>query len=669
MKTISFCALLFVLLISTNLFAQEVVELSSPSGKIVLRAGLEDDKFVYGIIYNDTVRMEHCELGYVFAGGDTCTQFDIQYFERTSFDETWEPRWGQYRSIRNNYNQTSVVLKQLNSERLIIVVFRAYDDGIAFRYKNLESVDSITIMSEETQFAFKEDLETWWIWADYDTYEKLYNKTKLSECEHVAAPVTLKSKSGVYYCICEADIDNYSSMNLFKTDSLTFKANLVPWADGTKVKTTGRFESPWRVVLIADDPGGLIESSTLYNLNDPPTFKELDWIKPAKYIGIWWEMHLGISDWGMADGRHGATTENTIKHIDFAAKNHFDAVLIEGWNTGWEDWGKQGAFDFVTPYSDFDIDSVVRYAKNRNIEIIGHHETGGDIISYESNLEKAFEYYKNHNIRYVKTGYAGGIIPSGESHHGQFMVNHYNKVMRTAMDYGIMLIVHEPIVPSGLARTYPNLLSFEGVRGMEWNAWSDGNPPSHTCIIPFTRGIAGPIDYTPGIFDIDFSNSIKEKKKWNSLDNGDNAVHSTIANQIALMIVLYSPVIMAADLIDNYSDHPALEIVKMIPATWDDTKVLKSEIGEYVVIARRSGKKWFVAGITNEQKRGVEINLIDFLEKDSEYNCFYIIDHLLSHYENSPETYLMGNKTIITNETTNIQMKEGGGFVMIFEQK
>ncbi|MBN2778891.1 MAG: glycoside hydrolase family 97 protein [Bacteroidales bacterium] len=669
MKALFCYTLFFVLIASTNFLAQEMVELSSPSGKIVLRAGIEDNKFVYGIIYNDTVRMEHCELGYVYADGDSCTKLDIHIFQERTVDEIWKPKWGQYSSIKNNFNEMSVVLNQVDSDRQIQIIFRAYDDAIAFRYKNLDSVDSITIMSEETQFGFKEDLETWWIWADYDTYEKLYNKTKLSECEHVAAPVTLKSKSGVYYCICEADIDNYSSMNLFKIDSLTFKSNLCPWSDGTKVKTKGGFESPWRVILITDNPGDLIESSTLYNLNDPPAIKELDWVKPVKYVGIWWEMHLGLSDWGMADGRHGATTENSIKYIDFAAENNFDAVLIEGWNTGWEDWGKQGAFDFVTPYSDFDIDSVVRYAKKRNIEIIGHHETGGDIISYERNLEKAFEYYKKHNIRYVKTGYAGGIIPSGESHHGQFMVNHYNKVMRTAMDYGIMLIVHEPVVPSGLARTYPNLLSFEGVRGMEWNAWSEGNPPSHTCIIPFTRGIAGPIDYTPGIFDIDLSNYIIKKKKWNSLDNGENAVHSTIANQIALMIILYSPVIMAADLVENYNNHPALNIVKMIPATWDDTKVLKSEIGEYIVIARRSGDKWFVAGITNEQERGVEINLNDFLNKNQEYDCSYITDHLLSHYEKFPEKYLMGNKVFTANESANTQMKEGGGFVMIFEPK
>ncbi|PLX07451.1 MAG: alpha-glucosidase [Marinilabiliales bacterium] len=664
------CLNIFLLLfISILVLSQERVELQSPSGEIIIRAGIEDDSFVYGLIYKDTVRIEHAELGYVFANGDSCKKLDIHTYEERTVDEIWEPKWGQYSSIRNNYNEIYVVLNQVNSDRQIEVIFRAYDDGVAFRYKSHDATDSIVIISEETKFRFKEDMDVWWIWADYNTYEKLYKKTKLSECEHVAAPVTLKSQSGVYYSICEADIDNYSSMTLLKTDLFEFKTNLVPWADGTKVKTSGGFESPWRVILVADNPGDLIESSILYNLNEPPSKQDLDWIEPAKYVGIWWEMHLGISDWGISKNRHAATTENTIQYIDFAAKNGFDAVLIEGWNTGWEDWGKAEAFYFSTPYPDFDIDSIVRYAKSKDIEIIGHHETGGDILSYEKNIEKAFQFYQNHGIKYVKTGYAGGIKPEGESHHGQFMVNHYNKVMRTAMYYGIMLDVHEPVIPSGLARTYPNLLSFEGVRGMEWNAWSEGNPPSHTCIIPFTRGIAGPIDYTPGIFDIDFSNSLSEKKKWNDLDDGKTAVHSTLSNQIALMVVLYSPVLMAADLIDNYKNHPALEIVKEIPATWDDTKVLSSEIGEYIVIARRSGDKWFVAGITNENRRGVLINLPEFLEPDKTYDCFYIKDHLLSHYEKYPEKYLIGHKTFKSNETPDVQMKEGGGFVMIFEEK
>ncbi len=649
--------------------SQNVKLLKSPSDNIHLNAEIIDSRFCYSVSYNDTTLISPSHLGYVFSDNDSCVEFVVDTCIYSCHDEYWEPLWGQYSRIRNNYNEMFVKLLQPNKNRKLNIRFRTYDDGIAFRYEFPDNPNSLTIMSEETYFNFADDFDSWWIWADYNTYEKLYSKNPISECEHVAVPYTMKTESRVHLCVHEANIDNYSSMTLIKADSLCFKSNLAPWADGTKVKTNGEFVSPWRVVLITDKPGGLIESSLIYNLNEKPVEKDLSWIKPVTYIGIWWEMHLGVSEWGIAGGRHGATTENTLRYIDFAAENNIDAVLIEGWNTGWENWGKPEAFDFVTPYPDYKIKKIARYARKKGVEIIGHHETGGDIIAYENNLEKAFKFYKKLGIKYVKTGYAGPINPPEESHHGQYMINHYNKVMRTAMKYEIMLDVHEPIIPSGLSRTFPNLMSFEGVRGMEWNAWSEGNPPSHTCIIPFTRGLAGPIDYTPAIFDIDFSNSIERKKSWNILDSTKTSVHATISNQIALMLVLYSPLLMAADLIENYDQHPLFEFVKQIPPTWDDTKVLYSEIGEYIVIARRSGEKWFVAGINNDNARDIYLEYNCFLSPDLEYNMILLKDHPLAHYEENPEKYVVEEELVKFNKRTEVRMKEGGGFLIILEPK
>jgi len=644
-------------------------EMISPSGNIKIQTQNKETGFYYSVSFNGEILITPSQLGYVFAENDSCSKFVVKNYLDTTVDETWNPLWGQYSEIRNNYNEMLVELAQLENERKLNIRFRAFDDGIAFRYEFPENTKNLTVASEETYFNFADDFDSWWIWADYNTYEKLYSKNNLSELDHVAAPFTIKTSSGAYMCVHEANIDNYSSMTLLKTDSLTFKSNLAPWSDGTKVKTEGSFVSPWRVVVISDKPGGLIESSLILNLNDKPAETDLSWIKPITYIGVWWEMHLGISEWGIDGDRHGATTENTKRYIDFAAENGIDAVLIEGWNTGWEDWGKPNAFDFVTPYPDFKIKKLVKYARKKGVEIIGHHETGGDIIAYENSLDKAFRYYQKLGIKYVKTGYAGPINPPEESHHGQYMINHYNKVMRTAMKYDIMLDVHEPVIPSGLGRTYPNLMSFEGVRGMEWNAWSDGNPPSHTCIIPFTRGVAGPIDYTPAIFDVDLSNSKNKSKSWNELDKGNNSVHSTISNQIALLIVLYSPMQMAADLIENYKEHSAFEIVKQIPPTWDDTRVLYSEIGECVVLARRSGDKWFVAGINNEYARSVYLEYDALLTADVEYNVTLLKDHMNAHYEDNPEKYVIETDNVISTSNIEIQMNEGGGFVMIFEPK
>ena len=660
--------LFLILLFSSNLFAENEITIESPSGNLTVNIKTENNRLVYCSSYKNEHIINYSNLGFVLKNNDSLCFFRILKSDKVSFDETWKPVWGQYSSIRNNYIQLTLHLQDTRKNRFLDVSFRVYDDGFAFQYNFPEHNPEVIIISEESNYSFSENNKCWWIWADYNTLEKLYNNTSLKEASHVATPFTMKTAKGTYICIHEAALDDYSSMTLKQDlkDSLSFKVNLVPWADGSAVKTSAPFKTPWRVVFISSSAGGLAESSLLQNLNEPSVISDCSWIKPIKYIGIWWEMHLGISAWAMNSGRHGATTENAKRYIDFAASNGIEGLVVEGWNTGWENWGAKDAFDFVTSYPDFNIREVVEYARSKGVEIIGHHETGGDIVAYEKNLENAFSFYNSIGIKYVKTGYAGPVNPPTENHHGQYMIRHYNKVMRTAANYKIMLDVHEPVIPSGLSRTYPNLMTFEGVRGMEWNAWSEGNPPSHTCTLPFTRGLAGPMDYTPGIFDISEQKFADKRVKWNGPDTGKTSAHSTLCNQIALMVVLYSPLQMAADLIENYENHPAFKFVSQIPTTWDETIVLDAKIGEHIVIARRKGNKWFIAGITNENSRVLSIDF-NFLEKNRTYTLNKCFDSDNAHYENKPAEFVISRETVNSTSNIKIRMAEGGGFIMILE--
>jgi alpha-glucosidase len=596
----------------------------------------------------------------VLKGNDSLNRFRWIKNKTKYKNENWKPVWGQSSLIKNEYNEIKIELRDFKG-RLLNFYMRAYDDGFAFRYEtpNQPGITDIVIMSEESRISFNGKYECWWSWADYNTLEKLFYHTPLDSATHVATPFTLKRSNNVYLSIHEAAIENYSTMTLKRDGEQNYKINLAPWADGTLVKTKTPMFSPWRAIIIADKPGGLIESNLITNLNDTCQIKDVSWIKPMTYVGIWWEMHLGISKWILGE-KHGATTENAKRYIDFASKHYVKGVLIEGWNTGWENWGKKDAFDFVTPYKDFNLKEVVKYAKTKGVEIIGHHETGGDTESYEKHIEEAFAFYKMLGINIVKTGYAGPVVPVGEYHHGQCMVQHYNKVMKLAAKYKLMLDVHEPIVLSGLSRTYPNLMTAEGVRGMEWNAWSDGNPPSHTCTLPFTRGIAGPMDYTPGIFDIDLSAHSKEREKWNSLDKGNSAVHSTIANQLALMLVLYSPLQMAADLPENYEGNKAFSFIENLPTTWDETKVIDASIGEYLIIARRKENNWFVGAITNENKRELIISL-NFLENNKEYNANIYSDGNDADFETNPESLLINEMKIVSTDSVTLKLARGGG--------
>lgn len=660
--------LVIFLFITKSIFVYAKSEtLISPNGNVKVVFALENARAGFDVSFNGKSVVRSISLGFVLEGNDSLTKFSMNscsYFEKRN---TWKTVWGQSSEIVENYSELKISLNDLTQNRTLILSLRAYDDGFAFRYEipAQEKVHIIHVISEESRFALVGKYSCWWSWADYGTLEKQYYHTSLDSAKHVAVPFTLRRNDDVYVSIHEAAIDDYSSMTLKQEegDANSYKVNLVPWAFSVQVKAVDSLRTPWRAFIFAKKPGDLIESNLILNLNEPCKLEDVSWIKPMNYIGIWWEMHLGISTWTPGD-RHGATTENAKRYIDFAAANGIKGVLIEGWNTGWEEWGKKDAFDFVTPTADFDLKDVVEYARSKGVEIIGHHETGGDTESYEKHLEAAFSLYSKLGIHVVKTGYAGSVTPEGELHHGQCMVRHYNKVMRLAAKYHIMLDVHEPIVLSGLSRTYPNLMTAEGVRGMEWNAWSEGNMPSHTATIPFTRGIAGPIDYTPGIFDIDLSAHKGDRMKWNSLDKGSTSVHSTLSNQLALMVVLYSPLQMAADLPENYEKHPAFEFIKNLPTTWDETHVREAAIGEYVTIARRSSDVWYVAGITNEQAREAEIDL-SFLPKGVGYTARLCKDAPDADYQANPEAYVIEEKNVISTDILRVTLAPGGGFFLI----
>jgi hypothetical protein len=445
-------------------------------------------------------------------------------------------------------------------------------------------------------------------------------------------------------------------------ENFLFQSELVGNDSGIKVKTKTPFVTPWRLILIGDVAGDLISSRTILNLNEPNVIEDVSWIKPSKYVGIWWEMHIGKSTWNYKSGKHGATTENAKKYIDFASKNGIGAVLIEGWNTGWEDWfgnhDREGIFDFITPYPDYNLQEVVRYAKEKNVQIIMHHETSAAIQTYEKQLDTAFALCKSLGIHAVKTGYVGQILPDGEYHFGQWMVNHFEKVMKKAAEYHLMIDVHEGIKQTGLRRTYPNIVSAEGLRGQEFNAWSPdgGNPPEHLTIIPFTRMLAGPIDYTPGIFDIKFDKYKKE-----------NQVNTTLAHQLAIYVVIYSPLQMAADLPENYNGHPAYQFIRDVGVDWDTSVVINGEIADFVTIARkeRNTDKWFLGSITDENERSFDI-LLNFLDTGKEYEATVYSDADDSHWDKNPTAYLIENKIVVSTDTLILKLAAGGGTAISF---
>lgn len=651
------------------------ITVSSPDGKTELMFNLSDSSISYEVYFEGKELLASSNLGFEFQNQAPLKEnFRIVNHEITETKGSWKQVWGQNKRIDNNYKEAFIQLEEkTKAKRKLNLRFKVYDDGLGFRYEMPEQtgIDSLFITHEKTEFNLTQDYSTWFIPANYSSYEALYQNKPCSEVKSANTPITFEAiDETLFLSIHEANLSNYAGMTLKKQKegSLNFAVDLVPWPDGVKVKTELPMQTPWRSIQITSSAEALVESSLILNLNEPNMLEDVSWIEPAKYIGVWWSMHLGTETWTLGD-RHGATTENMKRYIDFAAENGIEAVLAEGWSTGWEEWGQAKAFDFVTAYPDFDLPEIVKYAESKAVEIIGHHETGGDAPYYEEQLEKALQLYHDLGIRYVKTGYAGPIQPRGHYHHGQAMVNHYRKVVELAAKYQIMLDVHEPIKPTGLRRTYPNMMTREGARGMEWNGWSEGNPPEHHVILPFTRLLAGPMDYNPGIFDLRYKNA-KNRVKWNGLDKGQSRTNTTLAKQLALFVVLYSPLQMASDVVENYKNHPAFQFINDVPADWECSKVLNGKIGDYITMARKdiNSKDWYLGSISDEHNRNFKVAL-DFLDPNTTYKAEIYRDTEDSHWESNPYAYEIISETYKSTDHLMLNLAAGGGQAIRFTPK
>ena len=681
MRSISFLVIILFGFISCNQKTSIITKVASPNNKINLQFILSPKgELSYNVIYNNSIVIDTSHLSFELKDQPALKDgFEILKTFSNAFNETWQMQWGEQIDVKNNYNQLIVELQEIKKpNRKLNIEFKTYDDGLGFRYifPEQDNLKEVIITDENTQFNLTEDYKVWWIPGDWDIYEHLYNTTFLSEIDalsyvkhtHLAqtyipenavnTPVTMRSKNGLHLSFHEAGLIDYSGMTLkVDTDKLILTSELVGSdITGYKVKRTVPFATPWRTIQIAEKATELIESKLILNLNEPNKLKNVSWFKPAKYTGIWWEMHLGKSSWDIASGKHGATTKNAKDLIDFSSKNNIGGILIEGWNTGWGN--EEGGFDFITPYSDYNLQEIVHYGKEKGVEIIMHHETYGGVENYSKQQDTAYALMQSLGIHSVKTGYVGKILPKGEYHHGQYMVNHYNNTVIKAAKYQIAINAHEPIKATGLRRTYPNTISREGLRGQEFNAWASdgGNPPEHLPIVAFTRMLAGPIDFTPGIFDIKFD---KYKK--------NNQVNTTLAHQLALYVVIYSPIQMVPDLTENYQDQPAFQFIEDMVVDWQKTIVINGEIGEFVTIARKdkNSNNWFLGSITNKTKRAFKIAL-DFLDKNSDYKAIIYKDGKDAHWDKNPTSIII-EKIIVNNRSTiNINSAEGGGTAISF---
>jgi len=669
--TISTC--LFLLTIFSCVPKERThVSVHSPNKQLEVFFEEMDSGLYYSVKLADNEVVSRSKLGFEFKGlAPLEKNLKIVDVVNSAKDESWQQVWGEKKVVRNNYQEAIIMLQEeMAPKRMLNIIFRVFDDGIGFRYEipRQEGMDSIFITNELTEFNLAQDYSTWFIPANFDSYEFLYQNKPASQVESANTPVTFESAGqNIFISIHEANLTNYAGMTLKKREAAKpiFKADLVPWPDGIKVRAVAPIKTPWRTIQLCSSPEKLIESSLILNLNEPNQLQDVSWIKPAKYIGIWWGMHLGIYTWAYGD-RHGATTDRMKEYIDFAAENNIQGVLAEGWNTGWENWGQPHAFDMVTPYDDFDLEEITSYAKTKGVDIIGHHETGGDAEYYEQQMEKAFQLCNKFGINYVKTGYAGTIRPLKQFHHGQYMVNHYRKVVETAAKYHIMLDVHEPIKPTGIRRTYPNMMTREGVRGMEWNAWESGNAPEHHVVLPFTRILAGPVDYTPGIFDALYQNA-GERSKWNSY-SGESRLHTTLSKQLALFVVFYSPLQMASDLIKNYKGQPAFQFIRDVPTDWEYTKVLNAKIGDYLAIVRKDmgSDDWYLGSITDENSRNFNLKL-DFLDPNITYTAEVYADTEESDWKSNPMAYTIKKQIITSKDSIEVNLAPGGGQAIRFK--
>ena len=690
---------LLALFASSALMAEE--KITSPNGQIKLTFSVSaQGEPVYELSYKDKVVIKPSKLGLELKDDPgLMTGFAIADVKTSTFDETWEPVWGEVKQIRNHYNEMAVTLKQAAQNRNIVIRFRVFDDGLGFRYEFplQKNLNYFVIKEEHTQFAMAGDHKAFWIPGDYDTQEYDYTESKLSEIRGlmegaitgnasqtqfsptgVQTSLQMKTDDGLYINLHEAALVDYSCMHLNLDDkNLVFESWLTPDAQGNKGYLQAPCVSPWRTVIVSDDARDILASKITLNLNEPCAYEDVSWIKPVKYVGVWWEMIAGKSTWAYTDdlpsvklgetdytktkpnGRHGANNENVKKYIDFAAENGLDQVLVEGWNEGWEDWfghSKDYVFDFVTPYPDFDVKMLNEYAHSKGVRLMMHHETSSSVRNYERHLDKAYQFMVDNGYNAVKSGYVGNIIPRGEHHYGQWMNNHYLYAVKKAAEYKICVNGHEAVRPTGLCRTYPNLIGNESARGTEYEAFG-GSKPFHTTLLPFNRLIGGPMDYTPGIFDI-------ELKFMGDLPHGQ--VQTTLAKQLALYVTLYSPLQMAADLVDNYKKHmDAFQFIKDVAVDWDDSKYIEAEPGDYITVARKAKgtNNWFVGGITDENARTASFAL-DFLDAGKKYIATLYADGKDADYQKNPTSYQIKKGVVTAKTKMNIKEARSGGFAL-----
>ncbi len=662
----------FFLIIAGSVTAKEVA-VKSPDGQIVLKVGVERGVPHYTIAYDGKIVVMPSRLGMRFKLAAPLDEgMRVGKVTRASLDRRWEQPWGERRKMREHYNEVLVPFIEVASKGGVsngfAVRFRVFNDGVGFRYEipPQDSRTHLEIVDELTEFAMDPASTTWWIPArGWNRYEYLYKTTPLAEVGRANTPITLKTPDGIHLSLHEAALVDYAGMSLDQKRPGLLKADLAPWSDGVLVKAEAPFHSPWRTIQIAPDAVRLINSDLILNLNEPNKLGDVSWVEKGKYVGIWWGMHIKTYAWGSGP-KHGATTKNAKYYMDFAAKNGFSGVLIEGWNVGWDgDWFNNGSlFSFTQSYPDFDLREVTDYGRAHGVRLIGHHETSGDVSNYEAQMEDAFALYEKRGVRIVKTGYVadgGGIqrvdengIRRYEWHDGQFTVNHHLRVVKAAARHHISINAHEPVKDTGLRRTYPNWISREGARGQEYNAWGvPPNSPEHTAILPFTRMLAGPMDFTPGIFDMDFGHGL----------DAPTRVQTTLAKQLALYVVIYSPIQMAADLPKNYEKRPdAFQFIKDVPTDWEDSIALAGEIGDYVAIARkdRNGDDWFIGALTDEQARTVVLPT-NFLDAKIRYVAQIYRDGPQADWKTNPYAMVVEEIPLVKGRPLRLWLAPGGG--------
>jgi alpha-glucosidase len=639
------------------------IAVSSPDLKLQLLFRLGQGTPSYQLSLNGKSVIMQSPLGFVLKdlpaldGGFKLIDSKVQ-----NVNYRWEQPWGEVKEISNNYSELAVYLQEESGEqRKMNIVFRLYNYGMGFRYEfpEQENLDEFRITEEKTKFVLPANDTAWWIPAyKRERYEYLYRKTSVSDIDTAHTPLTIKTRDGLFLSFHEAALYDFPSYTIYSPDTNTLALDLVPWKNGIKAYVETPFNTPWRTIQVSKTPGDLITRYLILNLNDSSKIADESWIKPTKYIGIWWGMHIGKYTWSSGP-KHGATTKNAMRYIDFATKSHFGGVLIEGWNQGWDgDWIANGAvFSFTKPYPDFNLTKVAVYAREKGVDLIGHNETSANIDNYEKQMDAAYQLYEDLGIRYVKTGYVGAKLFNGEWHYGQYGVRHYQKTVELAAKHHIMLDIHEPIKDCGLRRTWPNLMTREGARGTEWDAWGPdgGNPPSHVPTLVFTRLLAGPMDYTPGIFNIEIPSK------------PNNRVNTTLAKQLAYYVIIYSPLQMAADLPENYEGKPAFQFIVDVPCDWEETRVLNGEIGEYVTIVRkdRNSDDWYLGSITNEKPRDFTFEL-GFLSRNQEYTAQIYADGKNADWKTNPLPVDITEQIVTHKDTLHVHLAPGGGQAIRF---